>query len=89
VWWRARARVLVTAARLANGHLSISVDNSGASDLAATQLVVTSPGMSMKPVLAAGLPGLQVAKQDDLRWVVFLPALRAGTSTKFTLKFVK
>jgi peptidoglycan/xylan/chitin deacetylase (PgdA/CDA1 family) len=88
-WWRARARVQVTSTRAANGQFSISVDNYGAADVAATQLVVTSPYMTVKPVLAPAVAGLQAIRQDDLRWAIVLPTLQAGTSLKFTLRFVK
>jgi hypothetical protein len=88
-WWRARARVQVTS-KLSNvGQLGVSVDNYGGSDIAGSQLVVTGPNASFKPVLTPTLPGLQVARQDELRWVVYLPTLRAGSSLKFTLRFVK
>jgi peptidoglycan/xylan/chitin deacetylase (PgdA/CDA1 family) len=88
-WWRARARVQVTSTRAANGQLSISVDNYGAADFAATQLVVTSPNPTVKLVLAPMVAGLQASRQDDLRWAIFLPKLQAGTSLKFTIRFVK
>jgi peptidoglycan/xylan/chitin deacetylase (PgdA/CDA1 family) len=88
-WWRARARVQVTSTRSNNGQLGIAVDNYGGSDLAGSQLVVTGPNSTSKPALMPALPGLQVARQDDLRWVVYLPTLRAGSSLKFTLRFVK
>jgi peptidoglycan/xylan/chitin deacetylase (PgdA/CDA1 family) len=88
-WWRARASVQVTTTRTNTGQLAIAVDNFGGSDVAASQLVVTGPSVSAKPVLLPALPGLQVARQDDLRWVVYLPTLRAGSSLKFTLRFTK
>jgi Polysaccharide deacetylase/Beta-galactosidase trimerisation domain len=88
-WWRGRARVQVSSTRLANGHIAISVGNAGTVDMPSTQLIVAAPNSSSKLVISPVLPGFQVTRQDDLRWAISLPVLKAGTSTKFAAQFVK
>jgi Polysaccharide deacetylase/Beta-galactosidase trimerisation domain len=88
-WWRGRARVQLAYTRLVNGHIAVSVGNAGGVDMPSTQLIVTAPSSESNLVISPAVPGLQVNRQDDLRWAVSLPILKAGASTKFTAKFVK
>jgi hypothetical protein len=88
-WWRGRARVQVVSTRLANGQITITVNNAGTVDMPSTQLIVTAPSFDSKLMISPTLPGLQVTRQDDLRWAVSLPVVKAGASTKFAARFVK
>jgi hypothetical protein len=88
-WWRGRARVQVVSTRLANGQITIAVNNAGTVDMPSTQLIVTAPSFDSKLMISPTLPGVQVTRQDDLRWAVSLPVVKAGASTKFAARFVK
>jgi peptidoglycan/xylan/chitin deacetylase (PgdA/CDA1 family) len=88
-WWRGRARLNVTSARQANGQIGVTVDNLGPVDMPSTQLIVTNPNMALKLSVSPQVPGLRVKRQDELRWSISLPVLKAGTSTKFSIGFVR
>jgi hypothetical protein len=88
-WWRGRARVQSGSTRLANGQIEISVSNAGTVSMPSTQLIVTAPNFDSKLVISPALPGLQVTRQDDLRWAISLPVLDARSTVKLTARFVK
>jgi Beta-galactosidase trimerisation domain/Polysaccharide deacetylase len=87
-WWRGRARVQLSSTRMTGGQIAISVANTGAVDMPSTQLIVSAPNFASKLVISPLLPGLQITRQDDLRWAISLPILKGGTFTKFSAKFV-
>jgi hypothetical protein len=88
-WWRGRSRVQLSSTQSAKGQIAVSVSNLGAVDMPSTRLIVTAPSFASRLLVSPALSGLQASRQDDLRWALSLPVLKARETTKFTVQFVK